>query len=419
MHACTGCTSCATMHRSGNGESAIVDDVYAQPETRYALAHGDWQTVLRAYLDTGLSQSAIAGRTGISQSQISRLASGHSREPGLATIRALCDGLGIPRRFAGLVDREEDDTNRRQFLAGSLAAATTAAFADDPDERLLVSNSAAYRQMEQRTPARLLVDSVSAHLALSRRLAERATGPRQARLFAAVAETAGLAGWLHADLVEPAKARSAYQLSVTAADRSGQPLLAAYMRGSLGQYATVAGDPAQGLQLIHGAAGRLPRSAPRAARAWLHALEGVALAHLGDRAALAALAAAERYVVDDDEPVWPWVFRFDRPKIAANRAVAAARLGMPALAVAAFANAAPVRSPKQAAVLTVEHARALAAGGELTEACRLAVSAYDVGRRYGSERVQQAVRGFRAQLPMSPCTGELDERLHATYQGHA
>lgn len=102
-----------------------------------------------------------------------------------------------------------------------------------------------------------------------------------------------------------------------------------------------------------------------------------------------------------------------------QRGTVAEMLGMPALAAAAFASAAPVRSPKQAAVLTVEHARALAAGGELTEARRLAVSAYDVGRRYGSERVQQAVRGFRAQLPRSHATGELDERLHATYQGHA
>lgn len=399
-------------------KTALVDDeIVARPETRYALAHGDWQTVLRAYLDGGLSQSGIAVRTGISQSQISRLANGRSRDPGVATIRALCDGLGIPRRFAGLIDREEDDTNRRQFLAGSLAAAATAALAaDEPDERLLMANTVAYRQLEQRTPTRLLIEPVSAHLALGRRLAEGATGHRRTRLFAAVAETAGLAGWLHADLVEPAKVRSAYQLSVAAADRSGQPLLTAYMRGSLGQYATVAGDPAQGLALIRAAAGRLPRSAPRSARAWLHALEGVALGHLGDRAALGALGAAERYVVEDDEPVWPWVFQFDHPKLAASRAVAATRLGMPRLAASAFAEAAPVRSPKQAASVTVEQARALASGGELSEACRLAVSAYDTGCRYGSERIRQAVRDFRATLPASPVTAELDERLYASYR---
>lgn len=396
------------------------DDIAVQPETRYALARGDWQAVLRAYIDGGLSQSVIAMRTGVSQSQISRLAAGRSRDPGLATIRVLCDGLGIPRSYAGLIDREVDETNRRQFLAVSLAtAAATAVAAEEPDERLLMANSAAYRQLEQRTPSRLLIEPVATHLALGRRLAERASGRRRARMFAAVAETAGLAGWLHADLVEPARARSHYQLALHAADHARQPLLSAYMQGSLGQYATRAGDAAQGLRLIRDAATRLPWSAPRTARAWLHTLEGVALAHLGDRAALTALDSAERFVVEDDEPVWPWVFQFDHPKLAASRAVAAARLGMPALALSAFAEAAPVRSPKQAAITIVEHARALAANGDLTEACQLAASAYDTGRRCGSERVRQAVRDLRAELPVGAATNALDERLHATYRGRA
>lgn len=91
----------------------MEDDGAIRPGMRYALAHGDWQTVLRAYIDGGLSQSIIAARTGVSQSQISRLAAGCSRDPGLATIRALCDGLGIRRSYAGLIDREVDETNRR------------------------------------------------------------------------------------------------------------------------------------------------------------------------------------------------------------------------------------------------------------------------------------------------------------------
>lgn len=397
-----------------NGDETLV----ARPELRHALAHGDWETVLRAYLDAGLSQTTIAARAGISQSQVSRLAAGRSRDPGIATVKALCDGLGIPRRLAGLVDREEDDTNRRQFLTSTLAVSVTTALpsGDTTDERLLMSTSAAYRQLEQRTPSHLLVEPVAAHLALGRRFAKRATGRARARMFAAVSEAAGLAAWLHADLAEPVKARRYYQLSIAAADQSGQPLLAGYMQGSLGQYATQAGDPAQGLRLIRDAAGRLPRSAPLTARAWLHTLEGVALAHLGDRAGLRALDDAQRYVTDDDDPVWPWVFRFDHPKIAANRAVAAARLGMPRLAASAFAAAAPVRSPKQAAVVSVEHARAVAADGDLVEACRLAVSAYDTGHRYGSERVRQAVRDLRAELPTGTATAELDERLHDTYR---
>lgn len=40
-------------------------------------------------------------------------------------------------------------------------------------------------------------------------------------------------------------------------------------------------------------------------------------------------------------------------------------------------------------------------------------------RAYRSERVRQAVRDFRAQLPRSKATAELDERLHYLYRGRA
>ena len=72
-----------------------------RPDIQDALALGDWPTVLGAFLDSGLSQTAIAARTGLSQSQISRLASGKSRTPGIKTVKALCDGLAVPRQFAG------------------------------------------------------------------------------------------------------------------------------------------------------------------------------------------------------------------------------------------------------------------------------------------------------------------------------
>src|SRR5215467_16249237 len=93
-----------------------------RPDVQEALARGDWSAVLRAFLDDGLSQTVIAARAGLSQSQVSRLANGQSKTPGINTIKALCDGLAVPRRLAGLVDdaSQEDDTNRRQFLGGSL-----------------------------------------------------------------------------------------------------------------------------------------------------------------------------------------------------------------------------------------------------------------------------------------------------------
>src|SRR6516225_9816840 len=142
-----------------------------RPDVQDALARGDWPTVLRAFRDTGLSQTAIAASTGLSQSQISRLASGKSRTPGIKTVKALCDGLTVPRQLAGLLDdtSQEDDTDRRQFLGGSLSVLAAAAipYSDMGDERLLIATSLNYRQLEQRTPARVLARPVTAHLSLA------------------------------------------------------------------------------------------------------------------------------------------------------------------------------------------------------------------------------------------------------------
>jgi len=204
---------------------------------------------------------------------------------------------------------QEDDTNRRQFLGGSLGvlAAVAVPHSDIGDERLLMATSLSYRQLEQRTPARTLARPVTAHLSLAGELARRADGKQRARLSAAVAEIAGLAAWLHADLAEPAQARHFYKMSIGAAQQAQHPLLAIYMQGSFGQYATTAGDPIQGLRLLRDAAGRLPRSAPNTAWAWLAALEGVALGYLGDREALKLLDDAERHADADGHtaPVWP------------------------------------------------------------------------------------------------------------------
>jgi hypothetical protein len=175
-----------------------------------------------------------------------------------------------------------------------------------------------------------------------------------------------------------------------------------------------------GLRLLRDAAGRLPRSAPATARAWLACLEAVALGYLGDRSALRVLDDAQPYADAgaSADPVWPWVFPFDSSKVASYQAIAASRLGQVTMAMDAFGQADAARSPKQAALVAVEHARVLAIGGHLDQACDLAVAAYDVGCSYESERVQQAVRQFRASLggqAAQRITAELDDRLHRAY----
>jgi hypothetical protein len=65
---------------------AAIITIYGRPDVRDALARGDWSVVLQALIDGGLSQTAIAARTGLSQSQVSRLAGGQSKTPGIKTV---------------------------------------------------------------------------------------------------------------------------------------------------------------------------------------------------------------------------------------------------------------------------------------------------------------------------------------------
>jgi hypothetical protein len=125
------------------------------------------------------------------------------------------------------------------------------------------------------------------------------------------------------------------------------------------------------------------------------------LAHYKDRRALALLDGAKRRLgkTSNDEPVWPWLFRFDLPKLAGYRATAEAKLGRWQAAETSLSLAAKSqRSAKQQAVSDIEHARVLAARSQVERACAVAVSAFDAGVTYGSERVVRAVADFRSGL---------------------
>jgi transcriptional regulator with XRE-family HTH domain len=81
---------------------------------RAALGRWDWGTVLTAAgSEARLSQTQLAMRVGVSQAQVSRLMSGHSKEPGIRTVLGIVDALGIPRLLAGLAPRGLDHLTRQ------------------------------------------------------------------------------------------------------------------------------------------------------------------------------------------------------------------------------------------------------------------------------------------------------------------
>lgn len=419
------CHSCRTQtHPTVKVQATAA--MLADASVRFALADADWGRVLQAVIEaTGVTQTAIAASTGVSQSFISRLITGRCHEPGLSTIRALCDGLEIPRPMAGLAETNatEAATDRRQLLAASAGTAGLAllgaAAGAGADEALIGQATMVLRRLEQHTPTRALLGSATAHADLARTLRRRAgTGAAARRLAAAESEAAGLAAWLYADLDEQANARRCYRLAIGAAVRAGNPLLACYMRGSFGQFATSTGTAIAGRDLITQARAELPRSAPSIALLWLEALHATALAHLGQRTALSVLDTAAQRLrkASATEPVWPWLFAFDEAKLANHRAVVATRLGQHRQAEQWFAASTTSGSPKQRAVTDVARATALAAAGDVARACHLACGALDVGRVLGSERVIRAVTTFRTGLPATTATADLDRRLSVSYE---
>lgn len=427
------CQACAA-DPAVTGKALVPQELLTDPAFVRALGEGDWQTALHQVVEaTNLTQVAIAAATGVSQSYVSRLMNGQSREPRIGTVRSLCDGLGIPRPLAGLAPAQpEDPTNRRQVLgagAGAAGLALLSAYGISPggggDEGLLAESTAILRRLEQHTPTRAVLGSAVAHSELTRVIRHRAgEGTSSRRLCGVESEAAGFAAWLYADLDEQANARRYYRKAIKAASLSGNALLTCYMRGSLGQFATSVGAAAQGRELLTEARSQLPRSAPPIALLWLDALEATALAHLGERSVLSILDSAERRMrkATNSEPVWPWLFHFDERKLAGYRAVVAGRLGHYKTAETYFAIADQTpASPKQKAVSTVARASIVASSrtpGAVDQACELAIQALGAGRALGSERVIRAVSRFRSDLGIarSAATTELDRQLSMSYE---
>lgn len=315
--------------------------------------------------------------------------------------------LGFRRRGSGCTTENVD---RRSWLGaavgigagGVLARARRAGAAGGSGDDLVASLTApteSYRRMESSVSSRHLAPAADGHL----RLVERVVRDElhDARGFAALSEAAGFCAWLAADRGDTATARARYQDSIRSAEASRNPLLVAYMLGSLGHFAVEIGDPRRGAQLLDRADRHLDDRSPAAARAWLASLRAVACGALRDRAAMTeALATAERLA--DREPgeaQWPWVFAFTSAKVARYQSSALARFGDLTAARKAYAAIPAATAPKPQALAKVEHALLLAGTGHHDEAARLGAEALRVGERYGSERIITEVRALRARLP--------------------
>lgn len=332
--------------------------------------------------------------------------------------------LGFRRPSRG----KSDDVDRRALLktalgagAGAMAVRHLPGPTIDADDlaAAIMGPTAHYRRMESAVSSDQLAPAVDAHLRLASDIVT--SKMRNSTGYGVLSEIAGLAAWLAVDRNDRAAARNRYAEAVAHAERAHHPLLAAYMTASLGHFAVEAGHARQGVTLLDRAANQLNKTAPTSARAWLASLHAVGHATLGNRtAALISLRAAERLTSRQrGEPHWPWVFGFDRAKAARYHATTLGRLGDLRAARDAYASAdTALSAAKPRALAQVDLAQALAAAGLIGEGCQLAADAFAVGRDYGSERITNRVREFRASLPDRTVeASELDDVMAALYDG--
>lgn len=361
---------------------------------------------------------------------LERFAAGPGGRRDVDALRALCQGLGIPLSEVGLANtdtRQGSDTNRRNFLAITAVAAASVPFADQyrespvlPDLAELAGPTLAYRRIEARTSAQLLRPPVAAHLTLLRQLAttaEQHHDPAATRhLHTLVSETAGFAAWLATDADDRPSARTHYLLAIRAAERSEHALLTCYMRASLAQHAAIHADVTTALALVTQARRDLPAIAPPVAEAWLDCIEATIRASAGDETALRLLDSAARRLTGAD-PVWPWLTPVDTAKLDAYRDVVAVRLHRDLDHVTELPDPAASPNPKQAGATLAERAIALADLGDHERAGALALTVFDVGREYTSERLLRAVVTIRSRIGShaSSHTPALDARIASIY----
>ncbi len=407
---------------------------WSSTKIRNATRDGDYgQVVKLARTEARVSQRQLGDACGMSQSAVSRLEGRGTGAYDMTVLATVARYLRIPLHLVGLADHVQPagPMERRTLLAATAAVAAAPMISPDMDDMRPGDSTApiraattAYRRLDGSTPSRQLIEPVRAHLQLVQNLAQSVDDQKQrSRLAAAGSEAASFAGWLSWDMGDLGSARTWYGTSITAAKRSGYPLLTAYQIGSLAQLEAQVGTAGSALSLVASARRHLDSSLI-IADAWLLCVEALAYAAAGnapaaDRALLQAGTAVDR--LPDEAPPWPWVFHFNYAKVAAARLSCGARLGLPQWITFAHDAAGDVLSSgheKQRALTLLDIAQGHLAAGRLDGAFTLARTALETGLRYRSGRIVERARALRRAYtsPTPPrVVREFDDRLHGIY----
>ena len=260
-------------------------------------------------------------------------------------MRALCDGLGIPRALAGLAsapadDTEEDATDRRTMLTGSVGAALLDA-TSVRDTRTAHIGATEVEQLH--TAARDLQTHDRLHGAdalceVGLRCLRRADNWLNHASYAssigrelqvAYARLAQVTGWLHYDAGRQAAARHYYREALCAAQLARDVDMEVWVLEAMSQQASYVGRPREAVQLAQRAQERAAGWAPSRVSALLFVREATAWARAGDRSAFRrAFIEAENVFDPRPEGEDPhWIVFFDESELTGLKAASLSYLG--------------------------------------------------------------------------------------------
>jgi hypothetical protein len=351
-------------------------------------------------------------------------------------------GAELVLRTPGAADGPSIPVERRGFLrlvaAAGGVAVVPATPTGEPWERLssalrqqspvtpalvdeLARRTAGLYGLEERVPARSLMNRVTTHLdALSQLLESGTRSPVRRGLASTAGETAALAGWLAFDMNDIPTALSYYRVAVEAAREADDDGLWACVLGYESYQPGLAGRHDQACALLVEAQRRAARGGTVMTRAWLAAREAEEQAARGDgRAALAALDRAQdafdRATPDDRV----WTAFFDRGRLDGLKVTTFAKLRRPGAASAAAAEALGAAGPsatKKRSLLLSDVAEVHLQRREIDAACQHAADALAIVAQTDFSLGLARVRKLREHLAPWANTQpvrDLDEQIRA------
>ncbi|WP_462202555.1 helix-turn-helix domain-containing protein [Frankia sp. CcWB3] len=346
---------------------------------------------------------------------------------------------------ADMIDTNGMPVERRDFLrlfaaAGSVAVVPMNGVTDTPPwERL----SAALRRrstvtpeladelgqltaglygLEERVPARILIQRVTGHLSrLSQLLETMSRSPVRRELTSTAGETAALAGWLSFDMNDLPAAVAYYRVAIEAAREADDNALWACVLGYESYQTASRGRHDQACALLGEAQRRAATGSTVMTRAWLAAREAEEQAARGEgRAALAALdRAQDAFDRGESNGDRVWTQFFDRGRLDGLKVTTYTRLRRPAAAYAAATEALRAAAPgatKKRSLLMSDIAEVHIQRREIEAACHFAAESLAIVAQtdfsLGLARIRRAREHLRP-WQHTQAVREFDEQLRA------